>query len=130
MFRFVLDHVRKKGPLYDGRAALAIQQATEEAEQVLAEVGAQKVRVWFGRYVQHPTGYYMSQIGTARVGGDWKVYDHGVIYGHWLAGTGSRNAPVTRFKGYPHWKLAQAEVEAQKNEIAEMVLRRYLPRAN
>jgi hypothetical protein len=65
----------------------------------------------------NPTGFYRSQIkaerrtGTGRTHYDVVVHDSGVVYGPWLAGTGSRNAPVTRFKGYTHWRKAAQRIE-------------------
>jgi hypothetical protein len=43
--------------------------------------------------LQHPTGYYQSKITVERAGTGYRVTDQGVVYGPWLEGTGSRNAP-------------------------------------
>lgn len=118
---------RRRGPLYDGRAERAAEDARREIEQTLAEVGAHKTELWFSRFARTQTPYYRTRITAKRDGPGWEVTDQGVVYGPWLAGTGSRNR-TTRFKGYPHWTLAREELDAQTEDIAQFVLARYLPR--
>lgn len=120
--------VKRNGPVFDGRAAAAAHQMAQAAEEELADVGKGIVLAELGRFLQHPTGYYESQIRTDRSGGDSVVTDGGVVYGPWLAGTGSRNYPETRFRGYPHWRRATQRVDRQATRIAERVMPRYLDR--
>uniref|UniRef100_UPI00366DD9F3 hypothetical protein n=1 Tax=Paenibacillus chitinolyticus TaxID=79263 RepID=UPI00366DD9F3 len=56
------------------------------------------------------------------------VTDGGVVYGPWLAGVGSRNYPVTKFQGYPHWIRARLRLRDRKQGIAERLLRRFVGR--
>lgn len=119
--------IDRDGPLWDGRDAHTVGVAIDEIEQVIAEVGVNKVRTQLGHYLRHPTGYYMSQIQTDRAFDGWQVHDGGVVYGPWLAGVGSRNK-TTRFKGYPHWIRAIAEIQRDAPDIADFVLQQYLRR--
>ena len=50
----------------------------------------------------------------------------GVIYGPWLEGTGSRNYPVTRFKGYRNWRRVTQMLEKAAKPIAEKSIREHL----
>ena len=64
-----------------------------------------------------------------RTRGHVSVNDAGIIYGWWLEGIGSRNFPVTRFRGYFSFKRAAATLRVQAPKIAERLLRqRYLER--
>jgi hypothetical protein len=119
--------IDRDGPLFDNRAALAAAGYVEEIEQVIAEVGVQKVKVALGPFLKHPTGYYMSQLQASRAFDGWEIHDGGVVYGPWLAGVGSRNR-TTRFKGYRHWVIAIQEIRRDAPGIAEFVLDKYLPR--
>lgn len=97
--------VQAYGPLFDGRAEKAMEHAVDEAEQEIATLGAEHLRGDLGvPPFKNPTGWYRSHITPKRLGATWVVQDSGVIYGPWLAGTGSRNYPRTRFRGYNHWR--------------------------
>jgi hypothetical protein len=52
------------------------------------------------------------------------VHDDGVIYGPWLEGTGSRNAPVTRFPGYGSFRRASQQLDREIGGIADRILTR------
>ncbi|MGH3585798.1 MAG: hypothetical protein ACRDQ0_05700 [Pseudonocardia sp.] len=119
--------IDRDGPLFDNRAALAAAGYADEIEQVIAEVGVNKVRVALAPFLKHPTGYYMSQLQASRAFDGWEIHDSDVVYGPWLAGVGSRNK-TTRFKGYRHWQIAIQEIRRDADGIAEFVLDKYLPR--
>ena len=116
------------GPVFDGRAAAAARRYVQAAEEEVAEVGKQIVLAELGRFLKHPTGYYESQIRTERTAGATVVTDGGVIYGPWLDGSGSRNFPATRFRGYPHWRRARQRTDRLAKQTAERVLPPYLAR--
>ncbi|MGV9803926.1 hypothetical protein ACWDTP_38425, partial [Mycobacterium sp. NPDC003449] len=58
----------------------------------------------------------------------YEVNDGGVVYGPWLEGTGSRNAPVTRFRGYATFRRVKAMIDRRAPGIAQRLLRRYIGR--
>ncbi|MFI5524983.1 hypothetical protein [Streptomyces platensis] len=117
-----------QGPLFDGRAEQAMTDAVTDARDDVAEFAEEHVLALTGAYFRHPTGYYESQVTTTRVSADVAlVHDQGVVYGPWLEGVGSRNAPVTRFAGYSHWRQTKELVQARGPEIAERAVRRHLP---
>lgn len=108
---------------------LAGEMTDEIEEEVHAHVNAD-VHAILNARIKHPTPYYETQIVTERAGGGLVVHDSGVIYGPWLEGTGSRNAPVTRFKGYHAFRDAEAAVVARLGMIIEPIMRKWIARMN
>lgn len=119
--------VRRDGPAFNGRAERVARQLVQATEDELADSGVNLVLAQLGRVLQHPTGYYESQIRTDRQGGDAVVTDGGVIYGPWLEGVGSRNR-TTRFKGYFTFRRVSQRIDRQAQHIAQRVLPKYLQR--
>ncbi|MFI0236327.1 hypothetical protein [Streptomyces sp. NPDC016845] len=117
--------VSSRGPIFDGRARAAANQYVDRLERDLAETGVELVREELHKVLKHPTGYYESRITVER---GHIVTDQGVVYGPWLAGLGSRNFPVTRFRGYQHWRRAVERLRARRQSVAERLLRRYVGR--
>ncbi|MFJ4682056.1 hypothetical protein [Streptomyces sp. NPDC088789] len=117
-----------EGPLFDGRAARAMDAAVDDAREDVAEFAEVHVLALMGAAFRHPTGYYESRVTTSRLSADTSlVHDQGVVYGPWLEGVGSRNSPVTRFPGYWHWKRTKAQVAVRGLPVAEAAVRRRLP---
>ena len=113
--------VTLSGPLFDGRVLPITDVWLSTQMDRVADRAVEIVGEELGAVLVNPTGSYESQIEAdvslgAATSHQVVVHDRGVVYGPWLAGTGSRNAPVTRFKGYNHWRrVAQRlEVEAPK----------------
>jgi hypothetical protein len=121
--------VNVSGPVFDGRADAAAEGfATDLADQV-ARHGVGIVRDELDQVLQHPTGFYRSNIVSGQTGpAEFVVNDSAVIYGPWLAGVGSRNFPVTRFRGYRHWPLATARLDADVDQVVPRVLPWFLAR--
>lgn len=120
--------VNVSGPIFDGRADAAVSDFLEEAKDDIGQQAHADVMRLLNANIKHPTPYYETQITTERRGSNVVVHDRGIIYGHWLEGTGSRNAPVTRFPGYHSFRDATELVLAEAKTLAERVLRRYLRR--
>lgn len=115
------------GPLYDGGASKAVSAFLDDASREVAELGVNEIQSRLGQVLEHPTGRYRGQVTTDRASGEanWSITDHGVIYGPWLEGTGSRNK-TTRFKGYSVFRKTRQWLEGQAVDIAESKLGRYL----
>lgn len=109
--------VQLSGPLLEGRGPLILDDFMKANLNLIANLAEDAVQQELDVVLQNPTGFYRSQIsstvrtGVGRTIPDITLHDSGVIYGPWLAGTGSRNAPVTRFKGYTHWRKATQRIE-------------------
>jgi len=115
------------GPLFDGRALIAVEDFLDEAKDEVAAQGLAEVHLILDRSIRNPTPYYETQVNVSNVGTDRVINDRDVIYGNWLEGTGSRNA-TTRFKGYFAFRIAHQQLEQQAGPLAERVLPPYLRR--
>lgn len=117
----------KKGPIFDGRAVLAAELFCRAAEAEVAKRGVNVVRTQLHHVLKNPTGYYESHIQTERAASSSLINDANVVYGPWLAGTGSRNSS-SRFKGYQHWRRATQQLQLQAGSIAQTILGSFLRR--
>jgi hypothetical protein len=116
------------GPIPYGTAHRAVEAFVDHAEQHLARIGDDMVHDELHRVLRRPTGYYESRVHHDRATPDgWKVTDGGVIYGHWLEGTGSRNR-TTRFKGYATFRRMAAALQDNAGHLADQVFDPYLRR--
>ncbi|MHB9857614.1 hypothetical protein [Streptomyces sp. YIM S03343] len=116
---------RTDGPLFDGRARRAANEYVNRFERQLAEDGLNILREEMRAVFRNPTGHYESR---CKVIEGHVISDSRVVYGPWLAGIGSRNFPVTRFKGYDHWIKTRHRLNQRKRGIGERLLRRYTGR--
>lgn len=116
-----------RGPLFNGRAAVAVRAFCSAAEEDIAEEGLRLVRSELSDVLQHPTGRYQSRLHVEQRSGDSIVTDGGVVYGPWLEGTGSRNR-TTRFKGYMTFRRMRQRLQGRAAPIAERTLPRFLRR--
>lgn len=130
-FRVDID---AKGPLWNGMAERAKDDFLRETVWEIAKEGRGDLGVQFIRVFREPTGYYESQVEAVRPVMDAgspvaRVHDNSVIYGWWLEGIGSRNYPVTRFRGYHSFRIVAQELQRKAVSIAQRVLqRRFLQR--
>lgn len=120
--------IRMEGPLFDGRAARAMDAYCDQAREDIAEFAETMALNEMGAHFKHPTGYYESRVITDRVSGDTsRVWDQDVVYGPWLEGVGSKNRPRPGFPGYKHWRRTKAITKQRAPQIAEHTLARFLP---
>jgi hypothetical protein len=115
----------KRGPMFNGRTAAALHTYADEVGYKVATFAEDQVQTRLAQVLQHPTGYYQSKVTVARQGTGYVVWDQGVVYGPWLEGTGSRNAPATRFPGYQTFRRTKAIVDRKAPSIAYELLGRY-----
>lgn len=121
--------INTSGPVFDGQAAAEVTAFLDEAKDDVAQQGFSNVMGNLNTSLRHPTGYYEGHIRVDRAGSDRVVNDSGVIYGPWLEGVGSRNAPVTVFPGYFSFRRAAQELRGQATPLAERLLEtKYLRR--
>jgi hypothetical protein len=96
--------VIKHGPIFDGRAKAALSAFVEDAKKEIASEGAKDIRAQLHPGHGYLTGRYYAHI---RAFPD-KVTDSGIIYGHWLEGTGSSELPEDAIQGLLHFPKDQA----------------------
>lgn len=121
-----MNIVTTSGPMFDGRAALAVKQYVPAVAEDVGKVAVSRVHSGTGIF-RHPTGAYESRITLDGQGNSVTIHDQNSVYGPWLEGTGSRNKS-TRFKGYHFWRKALQETEARAGAVAERTLQPYLHR--
>jgi hypothetical protein len=120
--------VDKRGPLFDGRAIKAANDACNDIEKSVATLGASMVRTELNRVLRTQTPYYRMKVDATPSRPGWKIHDNRVIYGPWLEGVGSRNFPVTRFKGYATFRRMTQRIQERANAMAEGIVARYVGR--
>jgi len=114
------------GPLFDGRADAAVDRFADDLRHEVAQQGYALVMTNLDQSIKHPTPYYETQINIRTETTTSIVNDRGIVYGPWLEGVGSRNAPVTRFKGYSSFRRAKQRLEREVPRLAQVVLRRHI----
>lgn len=120
--------VSHHGPLFTDDLRRRIPDAIHEAQQEIAQAGADHLRGDLGAPpFKHPTGWYRSHVTQKMLGQLWVIWDSGVVYGPWLAGTSSRNHR-SRFKGYRHWQRAIVFVNRVSKPITQKTIARALAR--
>jgi hypothetical protein len=112
--------VEKLGPTVEGMAEPLVKLMLEGALAEVASYTKFEVSMELIRVLQHPTGYYESKITADPVSAElWSINDSNVIYGPWLEGIGSRNSPVTRFKGYATFRRVQGRISQKAGSIVQ-----------
>lgn len=111
--------VVKAGPLFDGRADRKLEQMRGEIGRRVSKIGASMIRTELSHVLKNEEPYYRLQNEARSTPPDWKIWDSDVIYGNWLEGTGSRNFPKTRFKGYATYRRTFPLIEQRAQVIAE-----------
>lgn len=119
--------IHESGPLFDGRAEVAMREFVRDSEQTIANDAMDMVTQRLHEVIRHPTGYYESHINVAARYDGYAVNDTGIIYGPWLEGTGSRNR-TTRFKGYATFRMIAQKIDREAKVKAEEILRKYIRR--
>jgi hypothetical protein len=120
--------VRYRGPLFDGRAEKVTAEATRDIEKTVATLGASMVRTELQHVLKTQTPYYRLRVTAQPTNPHWKIWDQRVIYGNWLEGTGSRNYPKTRFRGYATFRRITQVINARAKDMANGVLAKYMGR--
>lgn len=111
------------GPIFTREADMAAHEFCNDLEDKLVDKTVDELHKEFDIHFRHPTGYYKSQVHARGVGDDRIVDDGGVIYGPWLEGVGSRNAPVTRFKGYSSFRRVAQRIDREAEHMGNRLLR-------
>ncbi|MFD9618499.1 hypothetical protein ACFWB2_14685 [Streptomyces virginiae] len=111
----------------DHRADRIMREYAHDVEREVSDFAHGQILKELDLVLKHPTGYYESRVRVRQVGDLFQVDDSGVVYGPWLAGESERNRE-TRFKGYRHWQLAQANTDRAAEPIAEQAFRKYARR--
>jgi hypothetical protein len=115
--------VRLKGPLFDFRRDAALVAMKREILESITGYAFRAVSRILKQKIRKPTPIYQTliHVESYRDANAWSVTDiGGVVYNHWLEGTGSRNYPVTKFKGYHAFSRAYALTERRAGSLAQV----------
>lgn len=115
--------VHLTGPMFDGRAVRTLQRFVKETDEQVGKAAVSIIQRELDVVLRHPTGHYRSSIKAEPVEGRYVVTDSRVIYGPWLEGVGSRNSPVTRFKGYATFRRMLPRIKKRADLVASALLR-------
>lgn len=107
------------GPLFDHVAGEEISRYCDHLETRLAHDALDELEVEFHEKFKHPTGYYEAHVRVQSDPDGHVITDGGVVYGPWLEGTGSRDFPRTRFRGYADFRRVTARINAATTRVAE-----------
>lgn len=116
------------GPLFEGAAPRVMAQYLDAAMDRVAAVAWTDLQTDMKAHFRLETPYYRTRVQIERVGATRVIDGDKVIYGAWLEGVGSRNAPVTRFKGYGHFRRVRQALRGKSTGIAQSALPPYLER--
>lgn len=123
-----------KGPLFStARRTAALAALKPRILDSVTKNALKSVSGILARRIKHPTPYYQLLIRQDVISDSrWQVTDGGgfggVVYNYWLEGTGSRNYPVTKFKGYHAWKLSYERVSRRAPKLAQTQVGRIVRR--
>jgi hypothetical protein len=122
--------VELNGPMFDGRAIKAVMALCNQSQEDAAKAGVGMIQRELDRVLKtQPTGRYRRSIKAEPRDGHYVITDGRIVYGPWLEGVGSRNAPVTRFRGYHTFRRMQSRIKRRADLVAEGLLRlKYLRR--
>ena len=113
------SNVSFSGPLFDGRADAALRRYLDVMPDDVAQKGIDMIHVRLAGVLRHDTGRYTAHVHKEKQLDDLVITDTPVVYGPWLEGTGSRNSPRTRFKGYHTFRLIRQMLDTQAGDIAQ-----------
>lgn len=121
-------NVRLKGPTVEGLAEPILQGLLDVALEEVASYTQYEVNMELIKVLQHPTGYYESQVRTERASAEvYSINDSNVIYGPWLEGLSSRNQ-TTRFKGYATFRRVKNRMAQKAGDIIDAAVSRAVGR--
>lgn len=120
---------RVQGPISSGQMTRDAAMYSHDVAEKLAEEAKDEWVDNLQGSIRNPTPYYWTRIAVRPITSTrYEVHDHDIVYGPWLEGTGSRNAPNSIFPGY--WSQARAKetMKRRRGGIAQRILRQYRSR--
>lgn len=110
-----------RGPIFSApRRAAAMNSMRTGIKRSISEHAWRTVMSILAASIRNPTPIYQTHIIIDNRQDDaWHVTDQGLVpYNYWLEGTGSRNFPVTSFRGYHAFQRAHEATLARAGTLA------------
>jgi hypothetical protein len=120
------DDVTYSGPFFDARYDEAMRRLIAQVEADIADHGRDIVRDALGTSIRVDGPGYAARHVATTTEGDRQIVDTNALYGPWLEGIGSRNAPRTRFPGYAAFRRSVQKVQERADAYAEPALARFV----
>lgn len=96
-----MSYLRAFGPVFDGRWMPRLVRLDADLTAVVGREAKNRIVGHMALTQRQPTPYLWTTITTSPIVGGTRVYGReNLSYEAWIEGTGSRNYPVTRFRGY------------------------------
>lgn len=112
------------GPFFSANADATVRAGINDMQRAVARKADERVEQLHRKFFKRPRPFYWMTVHARPRGTDWVVTDEGsVVYNHWLEGTGSRNYPRTRFKGYRSFRIATQEIRRRVRSITKPVVK-------
>lgn len=130
-----MGNVTMSGPVFDGRGDDLIDRMCTDIQTTVGDQAFVEFETNLELNIKHSGPIYqsfvqVSDLDGARVVNDGYGQTNDLQYGLWLEGIGSRNFPVTSFRGYHALRDAFESTEAQVEELAEPIIEEYVDRIN
>jgi hypothetical protein len=124
--------VEFKGPFFDSAEWDSyMRDFMEDMTMDVADQGTRELRTAMFATFKVPTGRYERTVKASPLSfGSSKIDGEGTVYAWWLEGIGSRNFPVTVFKGYHLFEKETAKLNRGILKYVESDLRRFIDRVN
>lgn len=107
---FYVDHVKRKGPLFQNPEGKT-RQFLVDSQRGIAEESKQRILMRLSSVLREPTGRYQSGIEVTPMANDFAVHDN-EPYGGWLEGIDRRNS-VNGFPGYHTFRIVRRAIERE-----------------
>lgn len=128
MIRLTTSVIRQSDLFAPGVPQRVMKDTMRKINLAVARDTHQLVVQHLDRVMRAPTGEYLSRVAVKPEGDGYVVHDGGSVKGPWLEGVGSRNFPVTRFKGYAAFRRTKQLMLKRSVQIAERILEREIRR--
>src|SRR5258706_1375575 len=109
--------VTMHGPLFDGRAEVALAEYLRVMPEKIAEKGRGMVREHLNAVIKENRGVYVSRVHVRGLGGT-QIISNDIMYSPWLKGV-SRREHSTRFKVDHTLLLIAQELDAKATPLAD-----------
>lgn len=124
--------VEFKGPFFEAAEwDAAMRDFLQDMTMDVADQGVRELRTNMFATFKVPTGHYENKVKAVPLTfGASKIDGEGTVYAWWLEGIGSRNYPVTRFRGYHLFEKESAKLNRGILKYVENDTRRFVARVN
>lgn len=105
--------VELSGTFFQPGIQIVVDAYTHKAQAIVANNAQAWVHKLQKVYFKNPSGYEARHTVVRDLGVQHMVFSSNATYGPWLEGSGSMNAPVTRFPGYHIYRKVAQEMDRQ-----------------